>query len=177
MPSYFKLSRTDGAQEPGPPERAGFARAGVEAPSPAQKNLCAYQTTARLPLRVGACLSVLFLSIALPAQTLPAAAAQNLASPQAAPPPAQDASKPSISLSPAVIMAKGNFGQGLTQTLTLSNQTGRDFAFELVAEDVIIKDGKRVFVPAGETPNSIATTAVFCKRPFSSSHFLGHSNM
>jgi hypothetical protein len=61
-------------------------------------------------------------------------------------------------------MAKGNFGQGLTQTLTLSNQTGRDFAFDLIAEDVIIKDGKRIFVPAGETPNSIAATAVFSQK-------------
>lgn len=68
---------------------------------------------------------------------------------------------PSISLSPAVIMAKGSFGQALTQTLTLSNNTGRDMAFELVAEDVIVKDGKRIFVPAGETANSIAATAVF----------------
>ena len=147
MPSYFKSSRTDVAQT----------------------------LKALLPVRVAACLIVLFLSIALSAQTSPAPSAgtQNPASPQAAPSPATDASKPSISLSPAVIMAKGNFGQGLTQTLTLSNQTGRDFAFELVAEDVIIKDGKRVFVPAGETPNSIAATAVFSQKtvlikPFSS---------
>jgi hypothetical protein len=147
MPSYFKSSRTDVAQA----------------------------LKALLPVRVVACLSVLFLSSALQAQTSPApsAGAQNPASPQAAPSPGPDASKPSISLSPAVIMAKGNFGQGLTQTLTLSNQTGRDFAFELVAEDVIIKDGKRVFVPAGETPNSIAATAVFSQKavlikPFSS---------
>jgi hypothetical protein len=68
---------------------------------------------------------------------------------------------PSISLSPAVITAKGSFGQGLTQTLTLSNNTSRDLAFELVAEDVIVKDGRRIFVPAGETANSIAATAVF----------------
>lgn len=68
---------------------------------------------------------------------------------------------PSISLSPAVVMAKGSFGQVLTQTLTLSNNTGRDMAFELVAEDVIVKDGKRIFVPAGETENSIAAAAVF----------------
>lgn len=71
---------------------------------------------------------------------------------------------PSISLSPAVVMAKGSFGQGLTQTLTLSNQTGRDFAFELVAEDVVVKDGKRVFVPAGETPEGIAGSAVFSQK-------------
>src|ERR1051326_4849641 len=92
-------------------------------------------------------------------------------SPSATPTPAAD--KPSISLSPAVIMAKGSFGQGLTQTLTLTNQTARDFAFEMVAEDVLVKDGKRVFVPAGETPNSIAATAVFNQKtvlvkPFSS---------
>jgi hypothetical protein len=71
---------------------------------------------------------------------------------------------PSISLSPAVVMAKGNPGQGLTQTLTLTNQTGREFAFELIAEDVVIKDGKRVFVPAGETPDGIAATAVFSQK-------------
>jgi hypothetical protein len=81
--------------------------------------------------------------------------------------------KPSISLSPAVVMAKGSFNQTLTQTLTLTNQTGRDFAFEMVAEDVLVKDGKRVFVPAGETPNSIAASAVFTQKtvlvkPFSS---------
>jgi hypothetical protein len=61
-------------------------------------------------------------------------------------------------------MAKGNFGQGLTQTLTLTNQSGLDLAFDLVAEDVVIKDGKRVFVPAGETPNSIAASAVFSQK-------------
>src|SRR5215469_15845641 len=78
-------------------------------------------------------------------------------------PPAQAGTenKPSITLSPAVIMARGSFGQSLTQTLTLSNQTSRDFAFELVAEDVVVKDGKRTFVAAGETPNSIAASAVF----------------
>src|ERR1043166_1123226 len=109
---------------------------------------------------------LLCLGLALRAQTAPA--------PAAAPPvPLRPPDKPSISLSPAVIMAKGSFGQGLTQTLTLSNQTGRDFAFDLVAEDVVIKDGKRILVPAGETPNSIAATAVFSQKtvlvkPFSS---------
>jgi hypothetical protein len=68
---------------------------------------------------------------------------------------------PSISLSPAVIMAKGSLGQQLTQTLTLTNNTAQDLGFELVAEDVVIQDGKRVFVPAGETANSIAASAVF----------------
>jgi len=70
-------------------------------------------------------------------------------------------------------MAKGSFSQTLSQTLTLTNQTARDFAFEMVAEDVVIKDGKRIFVTAGETPNSIAASAVFTQKtvlvkPFSS---------
>jgi hypothetical protein len=66
-----------------------------------------------------------------------------------------------IALSPAVIMLKGQPGQSTTQTLTLANQTEAEFAFDLVAEDVIVKDGKRTFVAAGETKGSIAATAVF----------------
>ncbi|HEU5451158.1 MAG TPA: hypothetical protein VFU76_04200 [Terriglobales bacterium] len=68
---------------------------------------------------------------------------------------------PSLSLSPAVVMTKGSFGQSTTQTLTITNSTPRDMAFDMVAEDVVIRDGKRVFVPAGELPGSIAATAVF----------------
>jgi hypothetical protein len=116
-------------------------------------------------MRLSACVIFFCFSISLLAQTAPASPAQAPAAPAA--------EKPSISLSPAVVMAKGNFGQGLTQTLTLTNQTARDFAFEMVAEDVIIKEGKRIFVTAGETPNSIAATAVFTQKtvlvkPFSS---------
>src|SRR3954453_3572909 len=94
---------------------------------------------ALMPVLLHAALAMFGLGLALHAQTAaPAAPAQgSTATPMQ---PAPEASKPSISLSPAVIMAKGSFGQGLTQTLTLTNQTGRDFAFELVAEDVIIKD-------------------------------------
>ena len=71
---------------------------------------------------------------------------------------------PSIALSPAVVMARGTFGQGLTQTLTLSNKTGTEFAFEMEANDVLVKEGKRVFVPAGETEHSIAATAIFSQK-------------
>ena len=100
---------------------------------------------------------MLCLGVCVSAQTAPAAPAQNAA-------PLRPADKPSISLSPAVVMAKGSFGQGLTQTLYFTNQTGRDLTFELAAEDVIVKDGKRTFVPAGETPDSIAATAVFSQK-------------
>jgi hypothetical protein len=101
----------------------------------------------------------------------------------AAQPPASEAPKvlarsadgvpPSISLSPAVVMAKGSFGQGLTQTLTMTNQTSTEMAFQLEAQDVVVKDGKRVFVTAGEVEHSIAASAVFSQntivvKPFSS---------
>jgi len=71
---------------------------------------------------------------------------------------------PSISLSPAVIMARGSYGQGLTQTLSLTNNTSAEFAFDMEAEDVVVQNGKRVYVPAGETQNSIAATAVFSRK-------------
>jgi hypothetical protein len=70
-------------------------------------------------------------------------------------------SKPTLSLSPAVIEARGTFGQSLSLALTLSNQTPADFQFEMIANDVIVKDGKRVFVPMGETLHSVAASAVF----------------
>ena len=74
--------------------------------------------------------------------------------------PLRDA-RPTLSLSPAVVTARGSFSQTLAETLTLSNLTPNDFAFEMAANDVIIKDGGRIFVPAGETPHSIAESAVF----------------
>ena len=125
---------------------------------------------APLPVRFCVCCALLCLSALLNAQTAPAASQQNGA-PTAA--PVQPTDKPSISLTPAVVMAKGSFSQTLSQTLTLTNQTARDFAFEMVAEDVVVKDGKRIFVAAGETPNSIASSAVFTQKtvlvkPFSS---------
>ncbi len=67
----------------------------------------------------------------------------------------------SLSLSPAVIMASGTFGQSLTQQLTINNQTPDVFDFQMVAEDIVVRNGKRVFLPAGEEPGSIAATAVF----------------
>jgi hypothetical protein len=71
---------------------------------------------------------------------------------------------PSISLSPAVIEIQARPGQSTTQALTLSNQTAGELAFDLQALDVVVRDGKRSFVPAGETPGGIAQTAVFSPR-------------
>lgn len=66
-----------------------------------------------------------------------------------------------LSLSPAVVMLRGDHGQSTTQTLTLTNGTSRAFSFDLVAQDVITKDGVRSFADAGSIAGSIAATAVF----------------
>lgn len=69
-----------------------------------------------------------------------------------------------LSLSPAVVMLRGDHGQSTTQTLTLTNSTSRPFTFDLVAQDVVTVDGKRTFVEAGSIPGSIAATAVFSQK-------------
>lgn len=76
--------------------------------------------------------------------------------------PAQGA--PSLSLSPSVVMLKATFGQTIKQTIALDNGTAQGLDFEMIADDVVVKNGKRVFVPAGELPRSIAATAVFSER-------------
>jgi hypothetical protein len=50
--------------------------------------------------------------------------------------------------------------------VTISNLTPKEFSFELEAMDVAVRDGQRVFVPAGEMPQSIARTAVFSPDSF-----------
>jgi hypothetical protein len=69
-----------------------------------------------------------------------------------------------LSVSPAVIMLRGEAGQSTTQRMLLTNGTSRPFSFELIAEDVVVRNGKRFLVPAGETAGSIAATAVFSQR-------------
>ena len=66
-----------------------------------------------------------------------------------------------LSLSPAVVMLRGDHGQSTTQTLTLTNSTSRMFSFDLVALDIVTEGGKRTFVDAGSIAGSIAATAVF----------------
>ena len=70
----------------------------------------------------------------------------------------------SVSLAPAVVVVHCKFSQSYTQVLTLTNQTTQDFVSEMVAQDVVVRDGKRSFVAAGETPGSIAATAVFSQK-------------
>jgi Fn3-like domain len=69
-----------------------------------------------------------------------------------------------VTLSPAVVPLGGRPGQSTTQRLTVANGTSRELSFELVAKDVVIRNGARTFVTAGELPNSIAASAVFSTR-------------
>jgi hypothetical protein len=66
-----------------------------------------------------------------------------------------------LSIAPAVVMLKGHAGESATQMLTLTNQSGTPFAFEMVAQDVVVRDGRRVLTDAGAIAGSIAATAVF----------------
>jgi hypothetical protein len=71
---------------------------------------------------------------------------------------------PSLSLSPSVVMLKAAFGQTIKQAIMLNNGTAQGLDFEMIADDVVVKNGKRAFVPAGELPHSIAAGAVFSQR-------------
>lgn len=66
-----------------------------------------------------------------------------------------------LSLSPAVVMLAGDYGQSTRQVLSLHNGTSRAFSFDLAAQDVVTKNGTRTFVEAGTIAGSIAGTAVF----------------
>lgn len=72
----------------------------------------------------------------------------------------------SMSVSPAVVILRGEVGQSTTQTLTFTNGTSQPLSFEMKALDAVVRDGKRVFVEPGTLPGSIAATAAFSPRQF-----------
>jgi hypothetical protein len=91
------------------------------------------------------------------------AALCSIAAAQTPPAPTPEESGPpraSISLSPAIIMVRCKPGQSATQTLTIVNHTGNEVHFRLVTEDVVVRDGKRSFLPAGQIADGIAASAV-----------------
>lgn len=72
-----------------------------------------------------------------------------------------------LALSPAVVPLAGEAGQSVTQVLTLRNESDLPLDFVMEARDVVVRDGKRVFVEAGTLPDSIAASAVFVPRSVS----------
>jgi hypothetical protein len=75
-------------------------------------------------------------------------------------------SQQSISLSPTLSAVTSGPGQTAKQTLTLVNKTPNELSFEVVVEDMVVRDGKAVFVPAGVALNGLAATAVFAEKYF-----------
>lgn len=71
-----------------------------------------------------------------------------------------------VSVSPAVVMLRGNVGQSTTQTLTFTNGTSRPLSFAMKAYDAVVRDGARLFVEPGSIPGSIAATAAFSPNLF-----------
>jgi hypothetical protein len=67
----------------------------------------------------------------------------------------------SIILQPAVVPLSGKHGAGVSHILTLRNDSDQAMDFMLQAQDVVVRDGARVFVDAGRVENSVAATAVF----------------
>jgi hypothetical protein len=73
----------------------------------------------------------------------------------------QQPTAPSLALSPGVIQVNAQPGASSAHVMTMTNLTGAKFKFVLEAFDVVIREGKRVFIPAGETEGGIARSAVF----------------
>ncbi|HEX7155368.1 MAG TPA: hypothetical protein VF618_28130 [Thermoanaerobaculia bacterium] len=69
-----------------------------------------------------------------------------------------------LTVTPAVVQLRGAYSQSTKQTLMITNGTTQPFSFEMVAQDVTVKNGTRTFVTAGETAGSIAATAVYSRR-------------
>jgi hypothetical protein len=69
-----------------------------------------------------------------------------------------------ISVTPAVVMLRGVAGQSTTQRMTVTNASREPFTFELIANDVLVRDGQRRFSPAGAEAGSIAATAAFSEK-------------
>lgn len=80
--------------------------------------------------------------------------------------PSLRAQQGSMSVSPSVVMLRGEVGQSTTQTLTFTNSTTQALSFEMKAQDAVVTNGKRLFVEAGTLPGGIASTAVFSPRVF-----------
>jgi hypothetical protein len=66
-----------------------------------------------------------------------------------------------LALSPGAIDVKAPPGASNTQVMTMTNLTSTRFRFVLEALDVVTREGKRVFVPPGETDGGIARSAIF----------------
>ncbi len=84
----------------------------------------------------------------------------------AAVPSLRAGSSGSMSVSPSVVMLRGEVGQSTTQTLSFTNDTSQALSFEMKALDAVVRDGTRLYVEAGTHAGGIAATAVFTPSVF-----------
>lgn len=71
-----------------------------------------------------------------------------------------------ISLNPTLSVVECEPGRSAKQTLTIANATTSELTFEMTAKDLVVRDGKAAFLPAGATLNGLAATAVFSEKYF-----------
>jgi hypothetical protein len=118
-----------------------------------------------------ACAALIYQALARPhSSASPSAPAQRRTQsvgPQAGGPvAATSGAQESLSLTPAVVMKQVAPGQSAEQTLAIENQTSKEFTFEVVALDLVVRDGQAAFVPPGPLLDGIAGTASFSQKYF-----------
>jgi hypothetical protein len=64
-----------------------------------------------------------------------------------------------ITVSPATISLKGSPGQATTQTFRVLNDANSVYEFVVDISDVQVKDGKRTFIPAEQSSESLASNS------------------
>lgn len=80
--------------------------------------------------------------------------------------PGLGSSSTGLTLTPASISLKGPSGTSYTQSITIKNFTTAPMVFHLEAEDVVIENGKRTFVPAGRIADGAAQFVSYSREPF-----------
>jgi hypothetical protein len=69
-----------------------------------------------------------------------------------------------MTLIPTVILDAGQPSQSSTHTLVVHNRTPYELDFSIEAKDLVSRDGKPVYLPGGEAPDSVAGAMVFSTR-------------
>lgn len=97
----------------------------------------------------------------LPESSLPAGQSAAGPSPASAIVPPESGS---LTLAPSLILAPGKPGQTTSHSLVIQNGTSFEFTFEVEARDLVIRNGRQVFLTAGELPDSVAANLLLAPR-------------
>jgi cytoskeletal protein RodZ len=97
----------------------------------------------------------------LPESLLPAEQSAAEASPASATVPPESTS---LTLVPSLILVPGKPGQTTSHSLVIHNRTSFEFTFEVEARDLVIRNGRPVFLTAGQLPDSVAANLLLAPR-------------